>query len=404
MEHASNHPSHPITLPGQLVVEYYLRTYGPPSASFRWAIAGRNQAKLDGVKQDLVQAKGLPEGSKIETIIGDSDDEAFLAAMAQRTKVVVTTVGPYAQYGRKLVAACAAHGTHYADLTGEVPFIKDMIEAYEPAAKASGARILHCCGFDSEPSDLGTHVMYTALKKRGLTPTSIKFIVGPSAGGVSGGTVHSLAGVVKDRRLKDLANPYVLLPGGKKGSAKVLERKAPAFDKDVQRWEGPFVMAAINTRVVARTSALLGRDPFTYMETQSFQKGVLGCLQACALTFFLGFTIFLMAVPPVRWLILKAIPPGSGPSEEARKNGFALIYLVGKGTDRTGKEVVLKGHVRITGDPGYQETAKMIAETGMALAKDKVTGPAGFLTPASALGDGLVERLKARGLTVTVDE
>ncbi|GAB5031466.1 saccharopine dehydrogenase [Nannochloropsis oceanica] len=392
---------------GQLVAEYYLRTYGAPSSSFNWAIAGRNQKKLQEIKKDLGINKNLPEAKDIKTLVANSNDSASLEAIAKNTKVVVTTVGPYMKYGSKLVAACAAKGTHYADLTGEVPWIKDMIAANEEKAKASGARILHCCGFDSVPSDLGTHVMYNALVKRGLTPTEIKFIVGPSKGGVSGGTVHSLAGVLQSGRLRDMGNPYLLLSGGKKGGrgggVTVKEPMGVGWDRDVQRWNAPFVMAGINTRVVVRSSYLMDRLPFEYTETMSFPKGVGGFLSACALTLGLALVVTCLLIPPIRWLVLKMLPPGSGPGEEMRKTGFALIYVVGKGVDKAGKEVVLKGSVRIAGDPGYQETAKMLAETGMALAKDEVDAAPGFLTPASALGDKLVTRLKKRDLVVEVE-
>jgi len=200
--------------------------------------------------------------------------------------------------------------------------------------------------------------MYNAMIKRGLKPTEIKFIVGPSMGGISGGTVHSLAGVVQSGRLRELGNPYLLLPGGRKGGREGGgaggEPMGVSWDKDVQRWNAPFVMAGINTRVVVRSSFLLDRLPFTYVETMSFPKGVVGFLQAWMLTVGLGFALFCMVIPPVRWLVLRMIPPGYGPSEEARKAGYALIYLVGKGVDRGGKEVVVKGSVRIPGDPGYQ--------------------------------------------------
>jgi short subunit dehydrogenase-like uncharacterized protein len=234
-----------------------------------------------------------------------------------------------------------------------VPWIAKMIASHENTAQASGARILHCCGFDSEPSDLGAHVLYNAMQKRGLTPTEIKFVLGSSQGGVSGGTVHSLADAMMSP-VEEMTNPYILLPDKKKGSMTVKQTRGVWWDQDVRRWNAPFIMAGINTRVVARSSHLMDRVPFTYLETHSFPKGLWGCLQACMLTVAVGVAMVSMAIPPIRWIVLKVIPPGSGPSENARKKGYALIYLVGKGLNKEGKEEVVKGSVRISGDPGYQ--------------------------------------------------
>jgi len=244
-------------------------------------------------------------------------------------------------------------GTPCSSHSPQVPWIAKMIASHEITAQASGARILHCCGFDSEPSDLGAHVLYNAMQKRGLTPTEIKFVLGSSQGGVSGGTVHSLADAMTSP-VEEMTNPYILLPDKKKGSVTVKQTRGVWWDQDVRRWNAPFIMAGINTRVVARSSYLMDRVPFTYLETHSFPKGLWGCLQACMLTVAVGVAMVSMAVPPIRWIVLKVIPPGSGPSENARKKGYALFYLVGKGLNKEGKEEVVKGSVRISGDPGYQ--------------------------------------------------
>ncbi|MEM7676240.1 MAG: saccharopine dehydrogenase NADP-binding domain-containing protein, partial [Myxococcota bacterium] len=243
---------------GRLVAEYLLER-GP--ASLRWAMAGRNETKLAKVRAEL--AESFPKAADIPLITADSLDYHDMKAMAAQTTVVCTTVGPYAHYGEPLVAACAAQGTHYCDLTGEVQFIRKMIDGHAAAAEASGARIVHCCGFDSIPSDIGVYMLGEAMAERGATLKQVQMFAGESRGTFSGGTVASLLNVLdeakKDRNLRRIiGHPYGLNPEGERDGPDGRDQQGVVYSKDLGMWTAPFVMAAINTRVVRRTQSLRG--------------------------------------------------------------------------------------------------------------------------------------------------
>jgi short subunit dehydrogenase-like uncharacterized protein len=188
----------------------------------------------------------------------------------------------------------------------------------------------------------------------------------------------------------------------KAGGVRVREQHGVAWDRDMKQWTGPFIMAGVNTRVVARTGALLGYKPFTYSETQVFEGRVLGFILASLLSVALMSMALMMLFPPTRWLILWAIPPGSGPTESQRKNGFAKIFVIGKGV-KDGQTITVRGSVTIAGDPGYQETSKMIGESALCLALDNLPSSGGCMTPASAMGVPLIKRLNANNLLFEVE-
>jgi len=384
---------------GRLVAEYLLKRYGP-AGELRWALGGRNPAKLDAVRSEL-GAEAVP------VVVGDGDDEGFLSELAERTNVVCTTVGPYAKYGSKLVAACAGRGTHYCDLTGEVQWMSRMIEAHQKDAEASGARIVHTCGFDSIPSDLGVFFLQNEMRARhGSACGRVKYRAVAFEGGFSGGTVASMLNMLEEagrdpsvRRV--LADPYALSPAGEARGPDGPDQTAPVYDPDFEQWTGPFVMAGINTRVVRRSNALLGypygRD-FRYDEATLMGSGPAGWLKAAGLSAGLGATVAAGAVGPLRRALTRFLPaPGEGPSEEAREKGFFDIALFGSdGTHSL--------RARVTGDrdPGYGSTAKMLGESAVCLAKDELTAAGGFWTPASAMGEPLLARLQANaGLSFT---
>jgi short subunit dehydrogenase-like uncharacterized protein len=242
---------------GRLVADY-LNTV----PQLRWAIAGRNRSKLEALRNEL--ARLVPRAEPLPVLIADSADAAALADVAGSTRVVCTTVGPYDIHGEPLVAACVKAGTDYCDLTGETPFIRRMVDTYHDAARASGARIVHCCGFDSIPSDLGTHVLQQSFNEHhGQPATRVRFELVRASGGFSGGTVASLLNVVQQatnpavRRV--LADPYSLNPAGERHGPDGGDRVAPHRDPRSGRWLGPFLMGPINTRIVRRSHALLGR-------------------------------------------------------------------------------------------------------------------------------------------------
>lgn len=377
---------------GQVVAEY-LQKHAP--SGLRWALAGRSQGKLAQVNEDL--------GLSLPTIVAASDDEASLRAMAKRATVVISTVGPYAKLGLPLVRACAAEGTHYVDLTGEVQFTRTSIDECNAAAKKSGACIVHSCGFDSIPSDLGCLVLhdhFAAGGHGGLARATL--YVDKMKGGFSGGTAQSMLTLFDDaarsRTVRELlVDPYALVPNR-------TEDRGPDHDDDpralhddvVDTWTAPFVMAQINTRVVRRSNALLGYPygkDFRYAERTVFPRGAKGAVLAHAFAAGYRTVLQLGSAAPTRAVLRRVLPSaGVGPTRAEREAGFFRITVRGRAQDGTG------GAVRIVGnaDPGYGETATMLSEAALLLTTG--THPGGVSTPAAALGLPLVARLRAAGM------
>ena len=372
---------------GRLVAEYLLKTYGV-GGPVRWAMAGRSADKLAEVR-DLI---GGP--ASLALIVADAHDAAALEAMARRTKVVITTAGPYQLYGSDLVAACAKAGTDYVDLTGESNWIAAMMAAHEATAKASGARLVFSCGFDSIPFDMGVwFVEREAAARLGAPVARVRGRVRAMLGGLSGGTMASgmatMAAVQKDPTIGAvLANPFALTPGFT-GPAQPNGDKAYE-DKVTGSWVASFMMAGINTKAVHRTNFLLGHPwgtDFQYDEMLMIpgppQEGA-----APAAGFDFGG-----ANPP---------KPGEGPSREEREAGFYDILFIAEAADGRTVRAAVKGDM----DPGYGSTSKILAEAGLALAFDvpRETTPGGCWTSASAMGEALLSRLPAKaGLTFAVE-
>ena len=368
-------------------------------ADLRWAIAGRNATKLADV--------AASSGAEVERIVADAGDHDAMDALAATSRVVVSTVGPYALYGSPLVAAVARAGTDYCDLTGEPQWMRAMIDAHHDTAERSGARIVHACGFDSIPSDLG--VWFTqrqAIERFGAPCSSIAFRVKALKGGASGGTIASGLNLVEEARRDPslrsmLANPYALAPDGMRSGPRQPNVLMPQPDPASGGWVAPFIMAATNTRIVQRTHALLGRpwgDDFTYDEAMLVGDGPLGALKATAVSGAMAGFAAAAAFGPTRSLLRRVLPgPGDGPSPEAQEAGFFDVRLFGRTAG--GDEIV----TRVTGDrdPGYGSTARMLTEAALAfhdVDRDRLGG--GFWTPATAFGDILIDRLTAHaGLT-----
>jgi short subunit dehydrogenase-like uncharacterized protein len=392
---------------GKLVAEYLVK-HAP--ADLRWALAGRSREKLEAVRADLARADG--KAASLPIVLGDSQDQASMDALAKEARVVCTTVGPYMKYGRALVAACANHGTHYCDLTAEVPFMRDVIDRHDARAKESGARIVHACGADSIPSDLGVLMIHERAKALGKKLAWVHyFFGGESKGGFSGGTVASMMELLdaakhdpKVRRL--LGNPYALDPEpGRSRGPDGPDQLGVRFDSDLGMWTGPFLMAPVNTRVVRRSNALLGNaygPSFRYSEAMSLGKGPKGFLAASAVG--AGLVAFLGAawLAPTRWLLERTVlpAPGEGPSKEARDAGYFVVRFVAETEADGGAPVRISGRVEGKSDPGYGETAKMLSESAMCLARDgdRIAPGGGVLTPASCMGMRLVDRLRAAGM------
>jgi len=391
---------------GQILTRYLFDRHGSDEG-LRWALAGRSEPKLAQLRATLgAGAEGLP------LIVADAQNPAAMTDLCQQTRVVVSTVGPYALYGNELVAACAATGTDYCDLTGEVQWIHRMIAQHEDAAKKSGARIVHCCGFDSIPSDLGVHFLQSVSRERFGTPAErVKLRIKAMRGGASGGTVASLMNVMKEVTAnpglrKVLGNPYALAAADAQRPRKQPDVQLGEFDAQVKTWLAPFVMAAINTRIVHRSNLLSGfayGEGFTYDEAMTTGSGLKGQFKANGIALAVGGFVGLAAVKPTRSLLERFVvpKPGEGPTPEAQQKGFFDFRFYG--TTVSGDVVVTK----VTGDrdPGYGSTGKMLGEAAVCLACDvdrsEVGG--GFWTPATALGDALIERLVAHaGLTFEV--
>ena len=396
---------------GRLVAEYLL---GAAPPGLRWALGGRSAAKLEAVRAAL--AAEHPAAAQLPLVVADSMDEAAVARVAADCKVVCTTVGPYDRYGEPLVAACARAGTHYCDLTGEPQFVRRMIDRYEATAKDSGARVVHCCGYDSIPSDLGTFMVGEAMLARGAELHEVRAFAEESKGTFSGGTaasmLHMMEQVRQDPGLREvLQRPYGLDPAGHRPGPDGPDQVGIRYDAELGMWTAPFVMAAINTRVVRRAHALRGApfgEDFRYSESMSTGRGVQGWLRAAAITAGLGAFMAAMALGPTRQLLASRVlpKPGEGPSKEAREAGYFVFRLIGLGTAPGGAPVELRATIRGDKDPGYGETAKMLGESALCLVEDEARLPVGggSWTPSTAMGQALLDRLRAAGMTFEVAE
>lgn len=388
---------------GRLLCQYLAERHGFNGSGpdgLTWVIAGRSRAKLDALVTELGEG-----ADALEVHVADALSEDDMHRIAALGRVVVSTVGPYALYGSHLVAACAEAGTDYLDLAGETHWVRQMIDEHQSTAEGSGARLVPCCGFDSIPSDLGVHVLQAAARQRFGTPaTRVRMAVKAMRGGVSGGTLASLLNVVEEVRSdpklrKQIRNPYALCPQGERRGVRQPEVLVPQHDEVFDRWLAPFVMAAVNTRVVHRSNALLGHAygaGFRYDEAVMTGEGPVGAVASAGITAGLGLFVGAATAPGINKLLPKLLPePGDGPSEDARREGFFDIRFWG--TTDAGDMITAK----VTGDrdPGYGSTARMLGETAACLAVDVPTRQdpqgGGFWTPASLFGGQLVARLEA---------
>jgi short subunit dehydrogenase-like uncharacterized protein len=372
---------------GRLVAGY-LAKHAPGSVQI--ALAGRSLDKLERTREQLGRnAAAWP------LVVADSSDPASLTAMAAGARVIATTVGPYRRGGLALVDACIAEGAHYADLTGEVLFAHDSIQRHDRAAEL-GVRIVHSTGFDSIPSDLGVLLLHQQAGQLGDTT----LVVAALKGGFSGGTLASMKGQIDELRSdktvrRVLADPYALSPGHPRTDEPGLKtvKRDPEYG-----WIGPFVMAPYNTRIVRRSHFLLDYgEGFRYREVAGYGTGRIAPAKAFAATAGLAALGGGLALKPTRQLLDRLLPdPGQGPGENARRRGFFRMEIYGAGHRAT---------VASKGDPGYAATAVMMGESALCLALDgdRLPKRAGVLTPATALGMPLVDRLRAAGMTFDVN-
>lgn len=380
---------------GKITAKRFAVIQSQNQAEFRWALAGRSQAKLAELASAVTAS--FPD-AEVDTLVVDATDEADMKALAARTGLVVTTVGPYDRFGEPLVKACAEAGTDYCDLTGEPQFVARMISRYEQQAKASGARIVHCCGFDSIPSDLGTwFLQHQAQQQFGERCSEVNLRVKAASGGMSGGTVASLMNIIRQAKRdnalrKQLLNPYALAPEKLPHQQRYVSKTTPDWATD--QWLAPFIMAGINSKVVLRSAQLMPEhypQPFFYNEATMTGKGGSGKRRAKLMSAILmGLTVSAL-VPPLGWLVEKLVlpKPGQGPSEEKQRSGFYVLNLYGK--TKSGQTLAVK--VKGDEDPGYGSTSKMLAQVTLALLSDVPNAQGGFWTPASLLAEPLLSRL-----------
>jgi short subunit dehydrogenase-like uncharacterized protein len=372
---------------GRLVCEYLNQQYGV-NRDVVWAMCGRSQEKLESVRDEM----GIP--SSVPLVIANADDQLSVDAMVASTKVVLTTVGPYQLYGSDLVKACAAAGTDYVDLCGEPGWMHEMIAAYGDSAKASGARIVFSCGFDSIPFDLGVYCLQQHAKKTfNTTLPRVKGRVRSMKGSFSGGTLASFKETMKAASktpglVEVLTNPFALTEGV--SGPKQPSGAKPLFEEDLNSWSAPFVMATINTKNIHRSNFLLAHEygsDFVYDEMMLTGPGEQGETVA-------------QAVAADKSMAASTLQPGEGPSKEEREAGFYEVLFVGSNDAGNVAKVSVKGDK----DPGYGSTSRMIAESAVCLLKNPDAASGGIWTPAAAIGSLLIERLESNaGLSFTIE-
>lgn len=396
-----NQPSYDIivfgasSFVGQILVRYLAKTYGVDQAKLRWAVAGRNIAKLDSAKQ-AADAQSIP------SIVADATNEEQIRSLCEQTRVVVSTVGPYALYGETLLRTCCETGTDYCDLTGELHWLLQMISKYQELAGKTGARIVNCCGFDSIPSDLGVYYTLVGAEDHfGKVCHEVNMRVTRLKGKFSGGTYASMFNAIEELSAnpslrKALADPYCLCPSDHPFEVLQPHTNEATYDLLTDSWTAPFVMAGLNTRVVHRSNSQFENEyglQFKYDEAIVAGKGPKGRKRASKISFGLKMMGIVGGVPPLRWLAQKFfVPkPGEGPSlAEQEKGGFEFSFdgfIEGLGS--------IHCTVAGTKDPGYGATGEMLGEAAVCLALDisKDEKPGGFWTPANIFNDRLIDRL-----------
>ena len=396
---------------GKLVVEYFIKNYGLDNKKFSWAIAGRDIEKLEELKHSFIGID--PHSVKIGTYVADSFNSKSLDVLTSSCRVIISTVGPYLKYGIPLVESCVKNRTNYCDLTGEVPFIRESIDSFHKKALEKKIKIIHSCGFDSIPSDLGVLLLQKdSVEKFNKTCDNVSLYVKSIRGGLSGGTISSMINIKKyiyahSEKRDVLRSPYSLNPIDKiKNNVRQSVLKSVRWDNTLNKWTSPFLMSGVNTRVVQRTNAIAEfsyGENFRYNELSCFDKGLIGFLKACTMLMILAFLQFSMGSKLLMWMLKKTIfpKPGEGPSKSKMQSGFFKMKIIGSINKMQKNSVTIFGN----SDPGYSATAKMLAESAIStlLNQKKIPQKYGVLTPASGIGLVLIKRLKGKGISFKVD-
>jgi short subunit dehydrogenase-like uncharacterized protein len=385
---------------GKQTVRYFAERVGD---EVRWAIAGRDRQKLELVKAEI--------GIDVDILVADSKDQTAIDSIVSQTRVLLNTAGPFALYGDAIVDACVRYRTHYVDITGETPWVKGLIDRYHTQTAADGTRIIPCCGFDSVPSDLGTYLLVRHLQQElGVNCTEVKAYY-QAAGGFNGGTLASGLSIFDRGELNQVSQTFLLNPPEYVPIDLEPHRDpiAPEYDVNIGTWVAPFFMGAVNTRIVRRSCALSEqyREPygtgFRYQEHLKFDEPW-AWLQSAGMVAGLAVVGGAIQVSWLRPFLQSIVPqPGSGPTEQMMDEGWFRCELLGWGSE--GQQV--RGLIADVGDPGNRATVKFVCESALCLAVDfdRLPGGAargGILTPATGLGDVLVERLRKAGMRVEV--
>ncbi|WP_310411256.1 saccharopine dehydrogenase NADP-binding domain-containing protein [Chamaesiphon sp. OTE_8_metabat_110] len=394
---------------GKQTVRYFAERAG---AEVRWAIAGRDRHKLESVRAEV--------GITVDILVADSQDKTAIDEIVSQTRVLLNTAGPFALYGDAIVDACVRYRTHYVDITGETPWVKGLIDRYHLQAATDGTRIIPCCGFDSVPSDLGAYLVVRYLQRElGTNCTQVKAYY-QAAGGFNGGTLASALNIFDRGELDLVSNPFLLNPPESIPTDVDRHRDptSPQYDAEMETWVAPFFMGVVNTRIVRRSQALFVRvaslaenrwqEPygtdFSYQEYFKFDPPW-AWLQSAAMVGGMAVIGGAIAIPTLRSLLESIIPQvGSGPTEQTMNEGWFRCELLGWGSQ--GQRV--RGLIADVGDPGNRATVKFVCESALCLAVDfdRLPGGAqrgGILTPATGLGDVLVERLQRAGMRLEVE-
>lgn len=376
----------------------------PDRSRLRWAIAGRDRSKLEQVKLHL--------DPSVSVLVADSQDRAAVEAMVSKTRVLLNTAGPFALYGSAIVDACVLFKTHYADITGETTWVRGLIERHHTQASADGIRIVPFCGFDSVPADLGSYLVVRYMQEAlGIPCQEVKAYY-QMCGGFNGGTIASNTYRYESGQIEPGCDPFLLNPNGIHPPDEVEQNRDPVaetFDPAVGTWVGPFLMGAINTRVVRRSAALFEQwgEPYSpqfYYQEYAKYAPPLAQVKAMFVTGFLSLFTAALERSLTRRLLQPVLPkPGTGPSEKIMNSGWFTTEFLGTAVD--GQKV--QGIIRFQGDPGNRATVCFVCESALSLALDNESLPGGFqrggiLTPATGLGDVLVGRLRQAGLVIEI--
>ena len=399
---------------GRFVADHLTERYTSDSLSL--ALGGRDESRLRSLAADLTDCADGWDAAGLPVVVGDATDPDSLRAIAHDTRVVCTTVGPYTRHGTPLVEACIRVGTDYCDLTGEINWVREMIDRYHDAAVDANTRLVHGCGFDSVPADLGTALVQSFATDEFGTPCDmVRIYLENGRGGVSGGTLASAAAVFEAATTDPVArntvrNPYSLAPAGERDGVDPGEQRYPRRDTLRHIWTAPSPMAPVNERVVRRSNALLGYPwgrEFRCTEVIPTGSGLGGAALAGVVAAGLGVGTAAMSVGPVRDGLRRFVfpDPGDGPTRTAVERGHFTVRLLGRGTAADGPFVV-EGVIGADRDPGYGATARMLGEAAMCLVRGDVDSPlpGGVTTPASGIGVPLADRLRDAGMTVRVRE